>query len=85
MKNKDDPSVSETFEEMLKEANEAPTIITSDNDSTFLSQEMQKIFNKYGIIHDVAPKNDHNSLGIIDRFARTLKTILHKKIGRAHV
>ena len=29
--------------------------------------------NDYDIIHDTVPINDHESLGIIDRFARTLK------------
>ena len=28
---------------------------------------------------DPVPVHDHHSLGIIDRFARTLKTILHKR------
>ena len=79
MKNKDDPSVSEALEKLFEEADEVPSIITSDNDATFLSQELQKLIKKYGIIHDVVPKNDHNSLGIIDRFARTLKTVLHKR------
>ena len=33
----------------------------------------------YDIIHNAVPVGDHASLGIIDRFARTLKTILHKR------
>ena len=30
-------------------------------------------------MHNTVPVGDHHSLGIIDRFARTLKTILHKR------
>ena len=63
---------------LFKEAG-VPLVITSDNDATLLSNECQEILNKHGIIDDVVPKGDHASLGIIDRFARTLKTILHKR------
>ena len=48
-------------------------MITSDSDSTFLSNESDKIFHKYDIIHKTVPVGDHAALGIIDRFARTLK------------
>ena len=77
MKNKDNDDMRLTLKLLFKEAGIHPLVITSDNDATLLSNECQEIFNKYGIIHDVVPKNDHASLGIIDRFARTLKTILH--------
>ena len=79
MKLKDDPNVAKALEQLFDQADGYPTIITSDNDATFLSKEIQGLLNKHKIIHDVVPKNDHNSLGIIDRFARTLKTVLHKR------
>jgi len=78
MKQKDNDEVKLSLKLLFKEAG-YPLIITSDNDSTLLSDECQEIFNKHDIIHDVVPKGDHASLGIIDRFARTLKTILHKR------
>jgi len=78
MKLKDNNEVKLGLKLLFKEAG-YPLIITSDNDSTLLSDECQEIFNKHDIIHDVVPKGDHASLGIIDRFARTLKTILHKR------
>jgi hypothetical protein len=78
MKNKDNDDVKLTLKILFEEAG-VPLVITSDNDATLLSNECQDIFNKHGIIHDVVPKGDHASLGIIDRFARTLKTILHKR------
>ena len=79
MKFKDDPNVSDALEKLFDQADAYPSIITSDNDATFLSNEIQFLLKKHNIIHDVVPKNDHNSLGIIDRFARTIKTILHKR------
>ena len=56
-----------------------PFIITSDSDSTFLSDECQTYFEKHHINHTTVPVGDHHSLGIIDRVARTLKTILNKR------
>jgi transposase InsO family protein len=79
MKLKDDVNVYKALNQLFDQAETYPLIITSDNDTTFLGKEIQLLFNKHNIIHDVVPKNDHNSLGIIDRFARTLKTVLHKR------
>ena len=79
LKLKDDENVSDGIKEIIKQAQTTPYFITSDSDSTFLSNESDKIFHKYDIIHKTVPVGDHASLGIIDRFARTLKTILHKR------
>jgi len=79
LKLKDDENVSEGIKEIIKQAQTTPYFITSDSDSTFLSGESNKIFHKYDIIHNAVPVGDHASLGVIDRFARTLKTILHKR------
>ena len=56
-----------------------PFIITSDSDSTFLSDECQTYFEKHNINHLTVPVGDHAALGLIDRVARTLKTILNKR------
>lgn len=61
-----------------KHARAVPKIITSDSDSTFLSDEFQTFLKKLGITHNTVILNDHHALGIVDRFARTLKTILSK-------
>jgi len=58
--------------------------ITSDNDSTFLSSEFQKVLDKHEIVLKTVAVNDHHALGIVDRFARTLKTILHKRFVKYH-
>jgi hypothetical protein len=42
------------------------------------SHEFQKLINEKEITHEMVPIGDHKSLGIVDRFARTLKTKLTK-------
>ena len=61
-----------------KHSRAVPKIITSDSDSIFLSDELQTLFKKLGIIHNTVILNDHHALGLIDRFALTLKTIFSK-------
>jgi hypothetical protein len=48
----------------------------SDNDSSFLGSEFQKVLVKNDIHHDPNAVGDHNSLGIIDNFAKRIKRIL---------
>ena len=79
MKLKDNSNVNKALKELFKQADTTPYIITSDSDTSFTSKETQKLFNQNEIVHNTVPVGDHHSLGIIDRFARTLKTILHKR------
>ena len=83
MKNKDNDEVKLALKLLFKEAGVYPDVITSDNDATLLSNECQQLFIKHNIIHDVVPKDDHASLGLIDRVARTLKTVLHKRFVKS--
>lgn len=78
MKTKEIDEVVSSLTELFKEAG-MPFVLTSDSDSTFLSKECQNFLNKNNVIHHTVPVGDHSSLGIIDRIARTLKTILHKR------
>ena len=48
----------------------------SDNDSTFINKSFQQILENNKIIHQPNILDDHHALGLIDRFARTLKMIL---------
>jgi hypothetical protein len=48
----------------------------SDNDSTFINKSFHEILEKNQIIHQPNILDDHHALGLIDRFARTLKMIL---------
>ena len=78
IKLKDNKDVITGLEQIFKKLG-YPFIITSDSDSTFLSDECQAYFEKHHINHTTVPIGDHASLGLIDRVARTLKTILHKR------
>ena len=58
------------------------SVIMSDSDSAFLggkdqgeARDFQKVLDKNDAIHDTIKLNDHLALGIIDRFARTLKIV----------
>lgn len=79
MKNKDINAVLTNLEDIFLEDNYIPHTITSDMDKTFISKKFQKLLENYIIYHDVIiAGNDHNILGIIDRFALTLKNIFSK-------
>jgi ureidoglycolate hydrolase len=53
--------------------------LTTDTDKAFISKATQDEFINNNIIHNkVIARDDHKTLSIIDRFARTLKTILSK-------
>ena len=72
MKSKDIDDVTSAFTKILKHG--SPQVLISDSDSSFLGEKFQTLLKKYDVNHDVVPVGDHMSLGIIDRFARTIKT-----------
>jgi hypothetical protein len=55
-----------------------PRVILSDNDKAFLSKSFTQLIDTNEIVLQTNIKDDHKALGIIDRFARTLKTIISK-------
>lgn len=77
MKTKEIDEVIKAFYMIIRKRK--PYVIVTDSDSTFLSNEFQKMLDKNEIALNPVPLHDHHSLGIIDRFARTIKTILHKR------
>jgi transposase InsO family protein len=80
MKHKNNDNVLEAIKKILDNANEVPMSIMSDSDSTFTSNKFQELLNSKNIVHRTVPIGDHAALGIIDRFARTLKKRLTKVI-----
>ena len=79
MKKKDNKNVQDSFKQFLSDSKinkYTPTILMSDNDSTFINKSFQEILEKNKIIHQPNILDDHHALGLIDRFARTLKMIL---------
>jgi hypothetical protein len=75
---KDNDNVQESFQNFLEKSgiqSNTPSILMSDNDSTFMNETFQRILEKNKIIHQPNIIDDHHALGLIDRFARTIKTI----------
>ena len=78
MKKKDNDNVQENFKKFLDDSgiqSTTPIILMSDNDATFMNESFQLILEKNKIIHQPNIIDDHLALGLIDRFARTIKTI----------
>ena len=66
----------------VKKYKKGISVIVSDSDSVFLggkdqgeARDFQQVMDKNDAIHDTVKIGDHSALGIIDRFARTLKTV----------
>jgi hypothetical protein len=79
MKSKNTDDVIASLEDIIIKDKYKPSSIISDTDKAFISNGTQQLFKKYDILHNtVIARDDHRSLGIIDRFALTLKTILNK-------
>lgn len=76
LKNKTEKSITDAFEKMTQ--SEQPIKLTTDNGSEFINKEFQEIIDDKDINHVKASVGDHHALGIIDRFTRTLKEMLHK-------
>lgn len=56
-----------------------PTIIVSDNGKPFLSDLIRQVCRSYGIIHKTTTPYNPQSNGLIERFNRTLTSILQKR------
>ena len=77
MKNKEAETVAEAFEKMIKIGG-IPEMIVSDTDSAFTANKFKKLIEHQGIYHNFVPIGDHNSLGIVDNFAKQIKKRLTK-------
>jgi hypothetical protein len=79
MKKKDNQNVQDSFKQFISDSKikkYTPTILMSDNDGTLINKSFHEILEKNQIIHQPNILDDHHALGLIDRFARTLKMIL---------
>ena len=78
LKSKNIDSVEDALETYFQ--NYIPHIITSDNESSFMSAKIQSLLKKHNIIHITCEPGDHKILGIIDRVCRSIKVNIHKYI-----
>ena len=81
IKNKTTPKTEEAFK--ILTAHEKPKAIYSDDGNEWKGEFKELIKNK-NIIHIINDYGDHNSLGIIDRFSRTIKTQIAKYMTANH-
>ena len=70
LKNKEPSTVIEAVEEVLDIAE--PTVINCDNGSEFISSSFKRFVKEKGIDVRYMDVKDHQKLGIVDRFCRTL-------------
>lgn len=76
LKNKTIDAVDNALGQFLEK--EHPHIIISDNESAFISKQIQDLLAKKDIKHITADVGDHHVLGVIDRACRTIKVMLFK-------
>ena len=76
LKLKDSEACAAAFQKMIDKAGVKPRSILSDQDAAFFNEPFQKIMNKSNIALNMNPVHNHHALGIIDNFAKRLKTIL---------
>ena len=53
-------------------------LIITDSGKKFLNRDVQDLFKQLKIRHATVEVGDHNALGVIDRFSRTLKEQIFK-------
>ena len=74
MSGKGAKEVLRSLNEFIKVEPECKSI-TSDEDTTYLSKSALDFMRKHNIIYTTTTDNDHNKLGIINRFMRTIRDI----------
>jgi hypothetical protein len=78
MKTKNEINCSEAIAEIIADNMIVPTCIISDSEKSFSAKNFSDLINKLHINYSTVPVGDHHSLGVIDRFTLTLKTIISK-------
>ena len=74
MMNKGSVEVLKALEKFVNEIGDVK-VLTSDQDSAYLSNTVLTFLREKGIAHKPAEDNNHNVLGIINRFMRTLRDL----------
>ena len=74
---KDGVTCARALEDMVNRTGVKPRSILSDNESAFMTESFQLVLDKHRIALSQNVVGDHHALGIIDSFARRIKTILN--------
>ena len=82
-KDKEAITITNALQSIIDDNNgESPRVITGDNDSVYTSAIFQNILDKYKIVLDLNVWNGQHTLGIIDNFAKKIKTFFTLKFLR---
>lgn len=76
LKKKTTEETTEVMRIWLKENDKKPNeieLITTDNGGEFMSNAFKRLMKEYEITHKTVEVGDHFSLGLVDRFVRTLR------------
>jgi transposase InsO family protein len=76
LKTKSNKDIIKGFETLFK--NGKPFILTTDNGKEFIGKETAEFLKENDIFHNTNNVGDHNALGIIDAFSRTVKNMIGK-------
>ncbi len=76
LKNKPSETVVNGFEAIINETK--PNIIQTDKGSEFISTSFKELLRHYNVQLQLIEAGDHNKLGIINRFCRTIREMLNK-------
>lgn len=75
-KSKSSKEIDPIIEQFIKDVNEDKrhvVVLETDNGSEFISKSIRKIFEEKNVDHHTGQPGDHNFLGKIDAFSRTIK------------
>lgn len=81
LKNKEATTVFEAFKKVTNEADSFPEKLITDNGNEFLNRQLTPYLKRNGIVHETNDAGYHPTLGIIDRFSRTIKEKLFKSFS----
>ena len=75
IKTKSTTDVANALEDIFKEAKDVPHVIDSDNGTEFTGKPMQELLNEKKVDHVTNLQGDHNHLGVIDRFSKSIEKL----------
>ncbi len=78
LKNKTADEVLKGFRNIFNTKSTLPKVVHTDQGNEFTNSKLSHYFDQKKIIHITNELHDHRALGVIDRFVRTIKTIIQK-------
>lgn len=76
LKDKQGKTVADALEELFQKGRRPLSSFTSDSGSEFANKHVKRLLKRYNVRQYTSQTGDHERLGMIERFNRTLKTYL---------